>query len=329
MMEKINMNEKINVNTVLNVLSLEDSQPDFEIIRNQFINAGYNLKLTHIENEKDFTSSIRSNKYDIILADFNLQGFNAFGALRLCNEICPTTPFICVSGSIGEETAIELIKEGAVDYILKDRLVRLPSAVKRALDEAKEKECRKRSEEELIRSEAKQRLVLENINEIVYSIKQISPDSTEGIPDFVSNRSESILGIKPNEFIQHPELWFSLIHPDDIGMIEKQTSDIFTAKEIGLRLYRLLNKQSGKYIWVEDLVVPQLDDKNRVIGTFGVARNITDRKLAEDALKDKVGELQRFHDLTVGRELKMIELKKEINELLKELGREAKYVIVG
>ena len=119
----------------LKVLYLEDSPRDIEIIRELLIDAGYDLSMDCTEKKKEFTSLLHRNKYDIILSDFKLPGFDAFGALELSTEICPDVPFICVSGSIGEETAIELIKQGAVDYILKDRLVRLPLAIKRALDE--------------------------------------------------------------------------------------------------------------------------------------------------------------------------------------------------
>ena len=184
----------MNTNIDLNVLSLEDSIPDFEMICDQLTNAGYHLNITHVEKENDFEASIRGNEYDIILADFNLPGFDAFGALRLCREICPVVPFICVSGSIGEETAIELLKLGAVDYVIKDRPERLPFVVKRALEEAKDKVIRQR---------------------------------------------------------------------------------------------------------------------------------------AEDALTAKMSELERFHSLTVGRELAMVELKKEVNELLKKSGQDEKYIIVG
>jgi PAS domain S-box-containing protein len=156
------MNEKNIAGTVLNVLSIEDSVRDFEIIREQLIDAGYHLNISRVETEKELESSIRGNQYDIILADFKLPGFDAFGALRLCNAICPEVPFICVSGTIGEETAIELIKLGAVDYVLKDRMARLPSAVKRALDELKEKERGKRAEEELRKSEENFRLSLDD-----------------------------------------------------------------------------------------------------------------------------------------------------------------------
>ena len=143
---------------------------------------------------------------------------------------------------------------------------------------------RKKAEKTLRDSEVKERLLLESINEIVYSTKQIAPDSLQGIPDFVSNRSETIIGIKPEEFLRDPNLWFSLIHPDDISEMSGQTVDIFSSKKAGMRKYRLRNRQSGNYIWIEDFVVPELDNENNVIGTFGVARDITDRVNAERTL---------------------------------------------
>ena len=130
------------MNEVLNVLCLEDSPRDAEIMRELLTDAGYDLNMDCTAAEKEFVSFLRSHKYDIILSDFKLPGFDGFTALRWSVEICPDVPFICISGTVGEETAVELLKKGAVDYILKDRLIRLPSAIQRALDEAKEKEAR-------------------------------------------------------------------------------------------------------------------------------------------------------------------------------------------
>jgi signal transduction histidine kinase len=138
------------MNEVLNVLCLEDSPRDAEIIREFLIDAGYDLNMDCTAVEKEFVTFLRSHKYDIILSDFKLPGFDGFTALQWSVEICPDVPFICISGTVGEETAVELLKKGAVDYILKDRLERLPSAIERALDEAKEKEARKRAEKELV-----------------------------------------------------------------------------------------------------------------------------------------------------------------------------------
>src|SRR5664280_2251548 len=123
------------MNEVLNVLCLEDSPRDAEIIHELLIDAGYNLNMDYTASEKEYVSLLRSHKYDLILSDFKLPGFDGFTALRWSVEICPDVPFICISGTIGEETAVELLKKGAVDYILKDRLIRLPSAIQRAIEQ--------------------------------------------------------------------------------------------------------------------------------------------------------------------------------------------------
>jgi len=135
------------MNDVLNVLCLEDSPRDAEIIRELLIDAGYDLKMDCTAVEKKFVSLLRSHRYDIILADFKLPGFDGFAALRWSVEICPNVPFICISGTIGEETAVELLKQGASDYVMKDRMGRLPSAIQRALQEVKEKQALRKSEE--------------------------------------------------------------------------------------------------------------------------------------------------------------------------------------
>jgi light-regulated signal transduction histidine kinase (bacteriophytochrome) len=149
------------MNKVLNVLCLEDSPRDAEIMRELLIDAGYELKMDCTAVEKEFVSFLRSHRYDIILSDFKLPGFDGFTALRWSVEICPDVPFICISGTVGEETAVELLKKGAVDYILKDRLVRLPSAIQRALDEAKEKEAHRLAVEEIqkLNAELEQRVI--------------------------------------------------------------------------------------------------------------------------------------------------------------------------
>jgi light-regulated signal transduction histidine kinase (bacteriophytochrome) len=149
------------MNEVLKVLLLEDSPKDTDIIREFLIDAGYNLKIDCTAAENEFVSFLRTREYDIILSDFKLPGFDGFAALRLAMEICPRVPFICVSGSIGEDAAVELLKNGAVDYILKDRLIRLPSAIQRAIEVAKVKEERKKAVQEIFRlnEELEQRVI--------------------------------------------------------------------------------------------------------------------------------------------------------------------------
>ena len=145
------------MSVVLNVLCLEDSPQDAEIMHELLIDAGYDLNMDCTASEKEFVSFLRSHRYDIILSDFKLPGFDGFTALRWSVEICPDVPFICISGTVGEETAVELLKKGALDYVLKDRLERLPSAIQRALDNTKEKKARQKAEESLRESERRLR----------------------------------------------------------------------------------------------------------------------------------------------------------------------------
>jgi len=135
----------------LRILSLEDSPMDAELIKEYLIeNFGSEIQIKVVANEADFISSISKDKYDLILADFILPGFNGFAALEHAKSICPSTPFLCVSGFIGEEAAVELLKQGATDYILKDSLGRLKYSMERALKESKENEEKEKRAAELI-----------------------------------------------------------------------------------------------------------------------------------------------------------------------------------
>lgn len=159
---KKNMKQKTEKKAPLKVLYLEDSPKDVEIISELLISAGFNLKMDCAETKEKFTSLLHKDTYDVILSDFSLPGFDVFSALQLHNKICPDTPFICVSGSIGEETAIELMREGTIDYVLKDRIVRLPFAIQRALDETRGKKSQRQTEEALHESERRFQVLAEN-----------------------------------------------------------------------------------------------------------------------------------------------------------------------
>lgn len=147
----------------LRVLYLEDSRQDVEIIRELLSESGYILSMDCTEKKDDFISLLYSHSYDLILSDYTLPGIQAPEALQLCLDYCPNTPFICVSGSIGEVTAIELIRAGAVDYVLKDRLERLPIAIKRALNEVQEKKILQDLEDAQQKSEQQYRMLFDQM----------------------------------------------------------------------------------------------------------------------------------------------------------------------
>lgn len=121
------------------ILLLEDNSVDRQLMEEMLKNNGSAYQILHAETKEEFQSALETKKFDLVLSDFSLPFFSGIAALALVKQVRPETPFIFVSGTIGEERAVECLKLGATDYVLKDRLGRLGQAVERALREARER----------------------------------------------------------------------------------------------------------------------------------------------------------------------------------------------
>ena len=130
------INKSDGMKTKLYALLLEDVKKDAELLQEILADEGYDLEVDVVQTEQNFVAYLKKNNYDIIFADYTLPTFNGQFALELAKIIAPNVPFISISGTIGEDRAVELLKQGATDYILKDRMERLGFATKRALDAA-------------------------------------------------------------------------------------------------------------------------------------------------------------------------------------------------
>ena len=129
----------------LRILHLEDNPNDAELIQAALHSAGIISHVTRVETRDDFLASLKQGGFDIVLADYTLPSFDGLSAVKIALEECPDIPFIFVSGTLGEEVAIEALKIGATDYLVKDRLSRIVPSVHRALRETKERAERKRA----------------------------------------------------------------------------------------------------------------------------------------------------------------------------------------
>src|SRR6202166_2141016 len=138
----------------LRILSVEDDPKDAELIQDLLETEGIACDITRVENQADFLASLKRGGIDLILADYTLPSFDGISALKFAMKACPDVPLIFVSGTLGEEVAIEALKIGATDYVLKTSLSRLVPSVRRALREATQRAERKRAEEALRQSEA-------------------------------------------------------------------------------------------------------------------------------------------------------------------------------
>ncbi len=133
----------------LHILLLEDSATDADLIRHTLGQGGFAFLLEHVDTKAAFVHHLETRPPDLVLSDFTLPALDGYAALALAREKCPAAPFIFVTGTLGEEVAIETLKNGATDYVLKHRLGRLVPSVHRALREAEERAERHRVEQQL------------------------------------------------------------------------------------------------------------------------------------------------------------------------------------
>ena len=274
-------------NVILKLLILEDSLQDKELITEQLTEAGFQLDVTHTEVESTFTEALKNSRYDVIISDYSLPGFDAFGALVLCQKICPEIPFICVSGSIGEEKAIELLKMGAVDYVLKDRPERLPHAIHRALDEVKEKAALVKAERELLESEARFRQVAETAQEWIWEV------DNEGLYTYSSPMVETLLGYTPDELVGKKH-FYDFFLPKEKEKLKTIAFEVFSKKEV-FRNYENANLQkNGQKVILSTSGSPIFDDNGNLRGYSGADEDITERRKSEEALRESEA---KFRDL--------------------------------
>ena len=259
----------------LQILCLEDNAEDAIIIRELLSAEGLIFQFDHVLSESDFTGRLKSLKYDIVLSDYNLPGFSGIAALLLSKKICPDVPFICISGTIGEDLAVELMHLGASDYILKDRLFRLPSVINRALDEYEVKNARILAENELRESREKYKNLVENINDVVYEI-----DNTGKIT-YMSPIITEISGF-PDSYYTGKSL-FKFINEKDLEITREKFENIIFSGMINPFEFRI-SDHSDNIVWLRTSSKPVLRE-GKTIGIRGTAVDITKNKMADEQIR--------------------------------------------
>ena len=260
----------------LHLLLVEDRAQDAELLVRELKRAGFEPHWQRVDNEADYCAALRPDLH-IILSDFEMPQFNGLRALQLLNERGLDIPFLIVSGTIGEETAVAAMKRGAADYLLKDRLGRLGPAVTQALDQQRLRLERKLADEALRKANAHLTSLVARSPTVIYSRKT---SEEAGFFVYVSANIFDLLGFTVDE-VMVPAWWSEHINSDD-----KE------ADQAGLRLaikhgnsrveYRLRGRDGG-YIWVEDrkrFLPGATRELDEIIGGW---TDITLRKLAEQA----------------------------------------------
>jgi len=224
----------------IQILHLEDNPVDAELIRNLLLAEGVSCAITSVCDAPGFAAALEQKGLQLILSDFTLPRFDGISALELSRRHRPEVPFIFISGTIGEEMAVDALKRGATDYVLKDRMTRLPAAIRRALQEAEEAAQRLRFEQQLRQSEERFQHLLSCTPAVIYSLKF---QDGQPVPDFISDNITTLLWYKAEECMS-PGWWKERLHAGDAQTALALLSSIL-AQGAGTAEYRLRHKDGG------------------------------------------------------------------------------------
>ncbi len=261
----------------LRIVHLEDDLGAHELVRALLAADGIDATIEHVDEPEAYRRALAPNPPDLILSDFNLPGIDGHTALALKRELCPGVPFIFVTGALGEETAVETLRNGATDFVLKGSLARLTSSVRRAIAETLEHRERLRAEQSLRASEERFRRLTANAPDAIFRYRFEPRPGYE----YISPAIEQIVGYRPEEFYADPELASRISHPgdrDELRAIARSRIVPLSIREI-----RWIARD-GRTVVTEQRFVPVRDELGQLIAVEGIARDISDRKQSEEQI---------------------------------------------
>src|SRR5579862_1670235 len=285
--------------TPINILIVEDSADDAALLVDELTSAGFDPKWKRVETKQDYRDNLGAH-LDIVFSDFTLPQFSTPDALKLLQESNLDIPFIIVSGTIGEEHAVQSMKAGATDYVMKGNLARLAPAVVRELKEAEARRQKRRVELALRESEARFRQMAENIHEVFWLA---SVELTEML--YISPSFAAIWGRSCQCLYENPRVWLDAVHPDDLECVRAAFLNRRTMKD-DLRVEYRIVRPDNSVRWISDNCFPVCDASDRIYRVAGVAVDITERKQAEEEIREFSSQLVRLQDeerRRIGREL--------------------------
>ena len=271
------------VPTALRIVLVEDSPADAELVLRALRGLARPLEHVRVASEATLRQALADCRPDVVLSDFAMPGFDGPQSLRICGEVAPDVPFLFVSGTIGEERAIDALQRGAADYVHKDNLRRLPSAVTRALDLAAERREHQRIEQALIESEERFRSIVENSQDWIWE------SDLETRMTYCNGAVTRMLGYRPGELLG--TLAAELMLPEDRAAVHERFPSLIAAGN-GWRNWRLRwCHRDGGIRTLDSTALPRLDADGQLIGYRGVNQDVTEH-LRQEA---RIGQLARIH----------------------------------
>ena len=264
------------MNDPIRVLHLEDNIPDAHLVRSSLEEAGLICEFKRVDTESAFVSALRDELFDLVISDFSLPNYSGRSALKYVHDNYPDIPFIFVSGTVGEDYAIESLLNGCTDYVLKTKMSRLIPAVTRALKEREEKLKRHTAEDRVRERDKRFRALMENSNDgmVVFDI--------DGRVTMTSPANDRILG--RNDYQPEGRLIYEIMSPDDIQSVRAEVARISKMPGTQGRIVFRARHGDGSWRWFEATFSNMLSDP-AVRGIVANFRDVTERLESEALLR--------------------------------------------
>jgi len=261
----------------LRILFVEDSPDDAQLAMLQLEQDEVGAEYQQVDNESDYRAALSSTP-DLILSDYSMPQFNGLRALRILKESGLDIPFILISGTVGEEIAVSAIKEGADDYLMKDRPARLGAAIQHALEQKRLREEKKRADAALRHSQEAYAELVNTVNGIVWEA-----DANTFEFSFVSQQAEHFLGYPVERWINEPTFWKDHIHPDDQTWAVDYCITCTREKKAHEFEYRMIAADE-QIVWLRDIVTVIVEN-DQPVTLRGIMVDITAQKQAKETLR--------------------------------------------
>ncbi|MBX3217415.1 MAG: response regulator [Labilithrix sp.] len=257
----------------LRALLIEDSLDDAELNVLALRRAGYDPTIVRVETRAEAEKELRTGSWEVVLCDYALPTFDAPSALALVHELELDIPFIVVSGTVGESAAVDVMRAGAHDYVVKGALLRLGPVIERELRNAVSRRERREAEEQVRRSEERHRLLVEHSSDVVTIVDK------DGRAHYISPAIERLLGYRPEELLGKDLR--SLVHPDDRALAGMVPDDAHTVLGPTRTIHVKALHKDGSVRFLESIVSHHLET-SAIVGTIVTTRDISQRHAVED-----------------------------------------------
>jgi PAS domain S-box-containing protein len=257
---------------------VEDRDDDVVLLLEELRRSGYDVTHGRVENEAALRMALLTSNWDILISDFSLPTMTAHDVLRAAGSLRPDLPCIVISGTVAEESAVDVLRAGARDFVVKDRMTRLVPAIERELREAADRRRLRQSEESLRQMRERMQFALETVGVGTWELTFVSGTL------IWSMEMERLHGLEPATFAATSEAWVSLVHPDDQGGVRALLTG--GGSDGGdLRVEYRTSRPDGTTRWMAAIGRTVRDDRGQPVRAAGVALDVTAQKQLEDQVR--------------------------------------------